>query len=125
MKKLLFGLIATIMFGFVGNAQVTKAGTCLPQGNSTVLIPSEIKSPIANASNEVSYLSAFSKKYNGFVTVAFDTNFQIVEITAPKNSVDQVNVNLKAKLGPMAQCVKDCGGTWVCGAACLYDVIFN
>jgi hypothetical protein len=113
------------MFGFVGSAQITKAGTCVPLGNSTVLIPEEFKSPIKVASNEVSYLSVFSKNYNGFVTVAFDTDFKIVEITAPKGTVEKLGNSLKAKLGPMASCVKECGGSWACGAACLFDTIFN
>ncbi len=120
--KQIITVIALAMFMFSsysGNAQ-TKI-EFPPKGNSTVLIPDEYKSSREINSKDVVFFSKFSKKVNGFVTIAYDMDFKLVSVTAPRSVSKNKLVNSNNEKGEMADCVKDCGSTWVCGAACLWD----
>lgn len=91
-----------------------------PADNILLEIPAFHKSPESVTSKNITYVAKYSEKVSGFVTIAYDKQYKLVEVTAPKSIGIE---RLELAEGGMADCVKNCGGTWACAAACLYDKI--
>ena len=120
MKKFIFGLIATVMFGFVGNAQNVISGK-ISNGKDVIDLPQEVVSSLKYdiKSDEFSTISKYSKTYQGIVYLVVDTKNLIVGVVLPPTVS-------KAAMGPILNCFKDCNrgggsesGAWLCYYLCL------
>jgi|SRR5690554_4571996 len=116
--KTVLSLVAAVLVSV--NSYAQERVQTPPSDNISLAIPDYYKSNEPVTSKNISYVSKYSGEVKGFITVAFDKQLKLVEVTAPRHlGIERLNV----KEGGMADCVKNCGGTWACAAACLYDKI--
>jgi hypothetical protein len=122
MKKLVFGLIATVMFGFVGSAQSLDGK--IASGNETIDIPIEVRSLMKFdlKSQEFTQYVKYSEKLKGEVVLILDSKNKVVRATLPVGFA-------KAALGPIGKCLKDCmgggsseSGAWLCYWVCITGI---
>jgi hypothetical protein len=125
MKNLLFGIIATVLFSFTGNAQVGNiVSGKVSSGTSTVDIPLSLKSDLvySKGSTEFTVFTKYSEKYKGDVTTILDRKYKIVAIILPNDTLTQ------QKLGPIGRCFSDCNsggsetGAFLCYWCCVTGI---
>lgn len=125
MKKILFGLIATVLFSIAGNAQTSKLiqGKMI-SGTEQIDLEPEILSSLKYSASSSDFITStrYSEKLNGVVTVVTDNKNKVVGIILP------TGLN-SAKMGPIAKCMKGCmgdsgseSGAWLCYWVCIWGL---
>lgn len=137
MKKLIFGLVATVVFGMSANAQVNIKD--LISAPTTIPVEIEIYSDFKSSKsiNEkstskndffvvtISYPTSSKEKLDLYIVV----NKQDNRISGLFTNSERVKTTLQSenkKGGGMAACYNSCkvgANDWACFAACLYDVL--
>jgi hypothetical protein len=130
MKKIVFGLIAMVMFSGAAFAQTSRTAVMQitdREFTSNIEIPSEcMPDAVASKSRAGQYVTviAYSKADGGNVSFVFDTKAnKIVSINVPNSTTSNPN-SAASKLKPsnIRGCMGSCE-SWACGAACLVDYI--
>jgi hypothetical protein len=127
MKKILFGLIATVMFSLNGNAQKIVSGK-ISNGKDLIDIPTEIASNLSYKadSSEFTTINKYSETLKGNVSITFDSKNKLVSILYPSSKPLS-----KAVIGPIKDCYKDCmkgsgggseSGSWLCYWMCITGI---
>lgn len=101
MKKIIYGLIASVSISISSYAQDGKIITsCFSQSKSDIEIPSEIKSKnewSEEKANQFITVSIYKKEYQAFISLTLDIgdieNVKIVSINAPKEVIDSGSFN--------------------------------
>ena len=123
MKKLFFGLIATVMLCSSVNAQKIESGK-ISNGKESIDIPKEVVSELKYVENSSDFttITKFSKSYDGNITLIVDSKNKVVAVVYPP-SVST------SKLGPIGRCFKGCNaggssesGAWLCYWVCITGI---
>lgn len=103
MKKLLFGLIATVMFFEISSAQENKIiSGKISSGTTTSDLPLELKSALTYKINSQEFTTHqhYDKGLNGNITIIVDSKNLIVGITLPLDTSTE-------KIASIGKCLKN------------------
>jgi len=102
--------------------------------DSSLIYPLDIENlnelPIFNQEveesfSELIFISTYEPSIKGFTQIVLSREAKIAGWIVPRGSEKVVIEELAARMGPFADCLTECGGTWQCLIACGYDVIFG